>query len=146
MKIEFLWDWKRLGLDERPRPIHLNHGAPNIDNRLNKTYIENILISTGEVLFQDEKLKIETTGLTKTEFIRTYRYSFSKRIKLKDTDGLSVLNLVEGNEFLIESDYNNYPPFSVHFGEAFIIPASCKGFTVKSADSMDVKLLHFFVK
>ena len=25
-----LWDWGRLGLDGRPRPIHLDHGAANI--------------------------------------------------------------------------------------------------------------------
>ena len=25
-----MWDWGRLGLDGKPRPIHLRHGAANI--------------------------------------------------------------------------------------------------------------------
>lgn len=39
---------------------------------------------------------------------------------------MNVLNLIEGNEVIVESPVNAFEPFVVHYAETFIVPA-CVG-------------------
>ncbi len=41
-----LWDWGRLGLDGRPRPVHLDHGAANIQWDRDARWVEANLIKS----------------------------------------------------------------------------------------------------
>jgi len=38
--------------------------------------------------------------------------------------GVNVLNLVEGDEAIVDSPTGAFEPFTVHYAETFIIPAS----------------------
>jgi len=42
-----------------------------------------------------------------------------------------VLNLVEGEEALVESPDGAFEPFVVHYAETFIVPAAAGPFTVR---------------
>jgi len=42
-----------------------------------------------------------------------------------------VLNLVEGEEVIVESPENSFEPFIVHYAETFIVPAAVGAYTVK---------------
>ena len=44
-----LWDWNRLGLDEKPRPAHIEHGKNNIQYDRDK-WVKKNLINRVEVL------------------------------------------------------------------------------------------------
>ena len=43
---------------------------------------------------------------------------------------MNVLNLVEGEEAVVESPINAFKPFVVHYAETFIIPASVGEYTI----------------
>ena len=45
--------------------------------------------------------------------------------------GVEVLNLVEGDAAVIESPAGTFEPFTVHYAETFIIPASIGGYTIR---------------
>lgn len=66
--------------------------------------------------------KEERTGLHELEFIETRRYWFEKEILLSTYDSVNRLNLVEGEEAIVESLDGGFRPFKVHYGETFIIP------------------------
>ena len=48
--------------------------------------------------------------------------------------GLHVLNLVEGEEAIVESPTEAFEPFNVHYAETFIVPAAAGGYRVRPAD------------
>ncbi|MBU3137838.1 class I mannose-6-phosphate isomerase [Clostridium gasigenes] len=125
-----LWDWGRLGLDGIPRPIHVNHGKNVIDWDRRTEWVKNNLVNRIELIKDDGKVKEEKTGLHELEFIETRRIWFSEKT-LFDTDkGVNVLNLIEGDEAVVESVDNTFEPFIVHYAETFIMPANVSKYTI----------------
>jgi hypothetical protein len=42
-----------------------------------------------------------------------------------------VLNLVEGDEIIVESPEHAFDPFVVHYAETFIVPAAIGSYTIR---------------
>lgn len=126
-----LWDWGRLGLDGRPRPIHLDHGAANIQWNRTTDWVRRSLINRVEPIAAGEGWREERTGLHELEFIETRRHWFTGTVP-HDTQGtVNVLNLVEGDEVVVESPSGAFAPFTVHYAETFIVPAAVGRYTVR---------------
>lgn len=134
-----LWDWGRLGLDGRPRPIHLAHGIENI--RWNRTteWARSSLVNQFVPVSSGNGWREERTGLHPLEFIETRRHWFTKKMS-HDTNGtVHVLNLVEGDEAIIESPAGAFEPFIVHYAETFIVPAAVGPYTIRPHGAAEVK-------
>ena len=130
-----LWDWGRLGIDGKPRPINIEHGMKVIQwDRKEKWTKENLLNQVQKVTEGDGWVE-EHTGLHEREFIETRRHWFTKKINL-DTrgyqlGGVHVVCLVEGDEVIVESPDNLFKPFIVHYAETFIVPAAVGEYTIR---------------
>jgi mannose-6-phosphate isomerase class I len=121
-----LWDWGRMGMDGAPRPIHLQRGFENIQWDRTTNWVKASLINRVEELSTGDGWREERTGLHELEFIETRRHWFTGSV-LHDTKGtLNVLNLVEGDEIVVESPEAAFEPFVVHYAETFVVPA-CVG-------------------
>jgi mannose-6-phosphate isomerase class I len=94
-----LWDWGRMGLDGKPRPINIEHGSRVLQWDRDTEYTRTRLIN-----------RIETGG------------------------GVNVLNVIEGDELIVESPTDAFEPFTVHYAETFIIPAAVGNYTIRPAD------------
>ncbi|WP_082377049.1 class I mannose-6-phosphate isomerase [Chryseobacterium indologenes] len=125
-----LWDWGRMGLDGKPRPISLKHGKNVIQwDRTTSWTKENILNLT-ESVTQGDGWREERTGLDEWSFIETRRHWFTKKV-VHHTEGVvNVLNLVEGREVIVESPDQNFEPYVIHYAETFIVPADVGAFTI----------------
>jgi mannose-6-phosphate isomerase class I len=126
-----LWDWGRLGLDGRPRPIHLEHGLANIQWDRDTRWVRENLIGQVERLGPGE----ERTGLHTREFIETRRHWFTEPVAHDTAGGVHVLNLVEGEEAVVESPSSAFEPFPVHYAETFIVPAAVGAYTIRPTGS-----------
>jgi mannose-6-phosphate isomerase len=119
-----LWDWGRLGLDGQPRPVHLQHGEQVINWQCDTTWAKDHLVNRIEQVAEGAGWQEERTGLHEREFIETRRHWFSEPV-LHHTEGrVNVLNLVEGEEAVVESPEGRFAPFVVHYAETFIVPAA----------------------
>jgi mannose-6-phosphate isomerase class I len=126
-----LWDWGRFGLDGRPRPIHLRHGITNIQWDRTTEWVRHSLIGQVKPVASGEGWREERTGLHKLEFIETRRHWFTKPVP-HDTEGtVHVLNLVEGEQAVVESPHGAFDPFHVNYAETFIVPAAVGPYTVR---------------
>jgi mannose-6-phosphate isomerase class I len=130
-----MWDWGRLGLDGKPRPIHLSHGLANLQWDRTTNWVRDHLINRVTLLAKAEGWREERTGLHEREFIETRRHWFRGRVP-HDTGGtelgsVNVLNLVEGDEVLVESPDQAFAPFVVHYAETFIVPAAVGRYTIR---------------
>jgi mannose-6-phosphate isomerase class I len=126
-----LWDWGRLGLDGRPRPIHLKFGEANIQWNRTKNWVKNSLINRFEPLGSGPGWREERTGLHKLEFIETRRHWFTGTVPHNTNGGVHVVNLVEGEEAIVESPNGAFASFIVHYVETFIVPAQVGEYTVR---------------
>lgn len=126
-----LWDWQRLGLDGKPRPINVERGRQVIQWNRNTDYVFEHLANHFEPITEGEGWSEVKTGLHPNEFIETRRHRFSVPVTHNTCGGVQVLNLVEGEEAIIESPTGSFEPFVVHYAETFIIPASVGEYVIR---------------
>lgn len=126
-----LWDWGRLGLDGRPRPINIEHGKHVIQWDRTESWVKKEAINCFVTIAEDEGWLEEHTGLHEREFIETRRHWFTGKVLHKTNGSVQVLNLVEGREVIVESPAGAFTPFVVHYAETFIIPAAVDTYTIR---------------
>ena len=130
-----LWDWGRLGLDGKPRPIHLEHGLANIQWTRDTEWVNRELLNHVELISSGDGWKEERTGLHSSQFLETRRTWFTKAMTHNTEGNLNVLNLVEGRAVSVESPSGAFAPFEIHYAETFIVPASVGAYTIRPLDS-----------
>jgi len=126
-----LWDWGRLGMDGKPRPINIEHGKKNIQWDRTTEWTRQNLVNRIEKVAEGDGWVEERTGLHEREFIETCRHWFTKKVEHHTNGGVDVICLVEGDEVIVESPANAFEPFVVHYAEVFIVPAKVGAYTVR---------------
>lgn len=126
-----LYDWGRLNLDGKPRPINLDHGIANIQWDRTTSWTRDKLINRVSKVAGGEGWSEERTGLHEREFIETRRHWFSVPVEHHTGGGVNVLTLVEGDEVIVESPVGSFEPFLVHYAETFIVPAAAGAYTIR---------------
>ena len=93
--------------------------------------LQHNLVNRIEPLGVGDGWREERTGLHEREFIETRRHWFTKTVFHDAKKGVNVLNLVEGEEALVESPDRAFEPFRVHYAETFIVPAAVGPYTIR---------------
>ena len=126
-----LWDWQRLGLDGKPRPINVERGSKVINWSRTTDFVEKNLHNHIVKIASGDGWEEEKTGLHENEFIETRRHWFTKPVHHHTNNSVNVLNFIEGEEAVVESPTNQFEPFTVHYAETFIIPACLGEYTIR---------------
>jgi hypothetical protein len=144
-----MWDWGRMGLDGKPRPINIEHGIKVIQWDRDTAFAKDELINRVEILARVEGWREEKTGLHPLEFIETRRHWFSVKVHHQTHNSVNVLNLVEGREAIVESPDGRLAPFAVHYAETFIIPEGIKNYTIRPfgvSEGHEIATIKAFVR
>lgn len=126
-----LWDWGRLGLDGKPRPINIKHGSKVINYSRDTKWVKENLIDKFDTIEETDTYKAEKTGLHINEPIETVRHWFTDEVYHKSNGSVCVLNLVEGEEAEVISPDHSFEPYIVHYAETFIIPENVGDFIIR---------------
>lgn len=144
-----LWDWGRVDFDGLPRPINLEHGEANVDIYKDRDWVEKELVNQFEEIATGEGWIEERTGLHESEFIETRRHTFSEKVIHQTHDSVNVLSLIEGDQAIVKSPDNSFPPFIVEYAQVFIIPESVKSYTIEpysKGSNKELKTIKAFVR
>lgn len=126
-----LWDWARLGLDGKPRPVHIGHGREVVQWDRDIDYVKQNLVNRLETLQKDDGVFVERTGLHEREFIDTTRYVISGSCRVQTNDSVQVMNVTDGEGAIVTSPDGEFEPYEVHYAETFIVPAAAKQFELR---------------
>ncbi len=127
-----LWDWGRLDLDGKPRPINLERGQANIQWQRTKRWVEPRLVNRIEAVAEGPGWREERTGLYQSEAFETRRHWFTEAVDHHTEQcSVHVLNLVQGEEAIVESPDNAFAPFVVHYAETWIVPAQVGAYRIR---------------
>lgn len=125
------WDWGRVGMDGKPRPINIEHGKNVIQWDRATSWTKENLINRVEIVAEGDGWIEERTGLHEREFIETRRHWFTKTTHHITGGSVNVIALVEGEQVVVECPNNSFEAFIVNYAEVFIIPAGVKEYTIR---------------
>jgi mannose-6-phosphate isomerase class I len=126
-----LWDWGRLDLHGKPRPIHLDDGVANVQWQRTSEWVGRNLVDRVTPVARGNGWREESTGLHPLEFIETRRHWFAGPVDHHTRGTVNVLNLVEGRAAVVESPSDEFEPLVVHYAETFIVPASVGRYRIR---------------
>jgi hypothetical protein len=126
-----MWNWRRLSWNSKAKPIHLAPDPAKAQREGDKAWMKENLVNRIEPLQSGDGWREEKTGSHEGNFIETRRHWFTSKA-LHDTYGsVNVVNLVAGDEVVVESPTDAFAPFTVHYAETFIVPAAVGQYTVR---------------
>ena len=121
------WKWGEPGRNGKAHATHLTHGQREQGPDRAK---ENS-VNCPEPVANGDGWREEKMGLQAGNFVELRRHWFTKKV-LHDTNGsINVLNLIAGEEAVVESPTDAFTPFIVHYAETFIIPAAVGEYTIR---------------
>ena len=142
-----MWDWGRVGLDGRPRPIHLDDAERNIQWDRRTSWCREELVNAVTDVASGDGWREERAGLHELEFLETRRITTSVPVERDATRGVRMLNLVDGTSAVVESPTGSFVPLEVHYAETFIVPAAAGRYVLRPAcEGEEVALIEAHVR
>ena len=140
-----MYDWLRLDLDGKPRPMNIERGMKNVNFNRSGASVETELISSPYVITQNDDYILEHMPTHADHFYDVHRYNLTNKVHIKTNNKCHVWMLVEGQSIELVTENGHVQVFN--FAETFVIPASAKSYTItnKSKNS-DALLVKSFVK
>ncbi|WP_422360638.1 hypothetical protein [Reichenbachiella sp.] len=80
------------------------------------------------------------------QMIELQRIGFDDITPIQTNDVINVFCLTEGKEVIIESTESSFDPFTVHYGEAFVISSGVAKFNIKPVDGDQFVILKAHIK
>ncbi len=144
-----LWDWGRLGMDGKPRPIYIEHGSNVIQWDRQVEWTKSNLINQFRKIEESADCLHEHTGLHDLEFIETRRYTQSGKVSHQSNGSVNVLMIVDGEQAIVESPDGSFNPFVVNYAEAFVIPACIHLYDIRPygpSEGKSIMIIKAFVR
>ncbi len=136
-----LWDWGRLDLDGKPRPIHLEHGAANIQWDRDTAWVQENLIGQSREIWRGAGGLVERTGLHEREPLDTFRVTTNSAVPIRRNGSVHMLNLVEGVRAVLSSPEGAFPPFELRYAETCIVPEAAGKYRMESPDGEEIRVM-----
>jgi mannose-6-phosphate isomerase class I len=139
-----MYDWLRLDLDGRPRPINIEHGMKNADFGRKGAIVDKELISRPYILTRNEDETIEHLPTHPLHFYDVHRHTFEKSINIRTQGKFHVWMLVEGSSVLLETEAGMKQRFN--YAETFVVPANAQSCTITNEGKEKAVMVKAFVK
>ncbi|QQL49980.1 class I mannose-6-phosphate isomerase [Mucilaginibacter ginkgonis] len=139
-----MYDWVRLDLDGKPRPINIDHAFKNLNFDRKGDKVKEELISQPRVIQKTDDYVIVHLPTHPDHFYDVMRLEFDNMLKFVTANSFHVLMLVEGEAILIETENGTKETFA--YAETFVVPAAANSYTLKNLGSSRAKIIKAFIK
>lgn len=140
-----MYDWLRLDLDGKPRPINIEHGMKNLNFERKGDAVVPELISVPYVTTQTEAYTQEHLPTHREHFYDVHRYTLNSKIHISTNNKCHVWMLIEGTSVTIETKNGMKQRFN--YAETFVVPASAGSYTIYNENpNKKTLLIQAFVK
>ncbi len=138
-----IYDWQRLDLDGKPRPLNISRAMENLDFDRKGSLIREKFISKPEIQKEGEGWKIVNLPTHKEHLYSIHRLEFKKSIKISTESRFHVLNLVEGESVNIISKNQTT---KLCYAETVVIPAATGEYVIENNTDNTAKVVKAFMK
>lgn len=139
-----MYDWLRLDLEGKPRPINIEHAFNNLDFNRKGRLVKQELISKPTVIATGEGWELIHLPTHKEHFYDVHRMEFDNVFEVSNQGRCHVLMLVEGESVLIETADGRKHIYA--FAETFVIPAAAGSYRLTNLGVQRAKVVKAFLK
>ena len=139
-----MYDWLRLDLDGKPRPINIEHAFNNLDFNRKGERVQQELISQPVVLNAGTDWQIIHLPTHANHFYDIHRIEFNNSIEINNEGGCHVLMLVEGSSITVTTANGVSNVFN--YAETFMIPAAAESYQLINNGINKAKVIKAFLK
>ncbi|HEX5667485.1 MAG TPA: ROK family protein, partial [Chitinophagaceae bacterium] len=138
-----MYDWQRLDLTGKPRPINIEHAFSNLYFDRKGDQVPKDLISRPALIEDTAGYRRYLLPTHPEHFYCIERYEFSGEIKIRTNGQCHIGMLVEGSSLLITTD-DRVQKF--HYAETFVVPAAAGEYKLLNNGAETVMVVIAYVK
>ena len=139
-----MYDWMRLDLEGRPRPLNIDRAFENLYFDRKGTRVPAEFISQPRVVDSAPGWELIHQPTHQNHFYDVQRYKFSDRVDVRTEGSCQIMSLVEGRSVLLETANGHRQRFS--YAETFVVPAAAGAYRLISEDGAEIQVVKSFVK
>jgi len=139
-----MYDWLRLDLEGKPRPINIEHAFNNLDFNRKGSLVKQELISKPTVIATGKGWELIHLPTHREHFYDVHRVEFDSVVEISNQGRCHVLMLVEGESILIETANGRKHTYA--FAETFVIPAAAGSYRLTNLGGQRAKVVKAFLK
>lgn len=139
-----MYDWVRLDLNGKPRPINIDHAFNNLDFSRKGTRVKEELISKQQVIAAGENWQLVHAPTHAEHFYDVHRIEFTGTVTVETEGKCHVLMLVEGKSILVETANGFRQRYN--YAETFAVPAAAGSYKIINEGGTTAKVVKAFVK
>jgi mannose-6-phosphate isomerase class I len=138
-----MYDWLRLDLDDKPRPLNIARAFENLDFSRRGEQVQE-LISKPVLLESGDGWQVWHLPTHPDHFYDIERLEFKHPFEARTEDTCHVLSLVEGSSIMLETANGLRQRFN--YAETFVIPAAAGSYRLLNEGSETAKVVRAFVR
>jgi predicted NBD/HSP70 family sugar kinase len=139
-----LYDWLRMGLDGKPRPLNIDHGFHNLDFSRKGNRVAAECMAVPRLIENGDDWACYELPTHDLHFYRVQRFHFKTKIRISKVGKCHVAMLVAGDSISIHTEHHE--PQEYHYAETFIVPGAVDSYEVMNRRGDYAMLLIAFVK
>ncbi|MCC7446068.1 MAG: class I mannose-6-phosphate isomerase [Anaerolineae bacterium] len=139
-----MYDWLRLDLDGRPRPLNISRAFDNLNFARQGEQAKRELIAQPVVIDSGDDWQLIHLPTHSDHFYDVHRFDFACRVDVNTDGACHILSLVEGQAITLETANGCRQRFA--YAETFVVPAAAQHYRLINEGAAPVKVIKAFVR
>jgi mannose-6-phosphate isomerase class I len=143
-----MYDWMRLDLDGKPRPINIDRAFANLNFSRQGARVREELIARPTVIAAGPDWQLVHLPTHPDHFYDVHRFEFDRMVEATTDGSCHVMSLVEGTSVLLEVAHpeGGFTHQRFHYAETFVVPAEAGSYRLIHQGNGRAKVVKAFIK